>query len=179
MKNIVWLNGLLAGLIVSAMLVISTWMCYHDENFQSSMLVGFGTMIVAFSTIFLAVKQIRDNYNQGVITLSKAFVTGVYIALIASTIYVVVWLIAYYIFMPDFMDKYTAHVIREAKADGSTQQEISAAIKEMDNYKEWYKNPVYVVLLTYMEILPVGLVMSIVSAFIVKRKLRPGTIDHP
>jgi hypothetical protein len=176
MKKIVWLNGLLAGLIVSAMLVISTWMCYHDENFKSSMLAGFGTMIVAFSTIFLAVMRIRDNYNRGVITFSKAFITGFYITLIASTIYVVVWLVAYYIFMPDFMDKYTAHVIREAKADGSTPQEISATIQEMNNYKEWYKNPVYVVLLTYMEILPVGLVMSIVSAFLVKRKLLRGTI---
>ena len=172
MKNTVLLFGLLAGLIVAAMLVINTAMCYHDENFQSSIWLGFGTMFVAFSTIFLAVKKERDSYSHGVITFGKAFMTGLYITLIASTIYVIVWLITYYVFMPDFMDKYTAHVLKEASADGSTQQEINNTISEMNNYKEWYKNPLYVVLLTYMEILPVGLVMSVLTAFILKKSSR-------
>jgi len=174
MKQTVLFYGLIAGLIVAAMLIITTTMCYHDENFQSSMTLGFGTMFIAFGTIFIAVKKVRDKYNGGVITFGKAFLTGLYVALIASTIYVAVWLVDYYVFIPDFMDKYTAHVLKEVKADGGTAQEMQAKIDEMKSYKELYKNPLYVVLLTYMEILPLGIVVSLLSAFIFKRTSRRG-----
>ena len=172
MKQTILIYGLLSGLIVTAMMIVTTTMCYQNENFQSSMTLGFGTMFVAFCTIFIAVRNIRDKYNNGVISFGKAFIIGFYVALIASTIYVVVWLIYYYIFIPDFMDKYTAHVLKEAKMDGGTKEEINSKIEEMNNYKELYKNPLFVILLTYMEILPVGLVMSLVSAFMMKRKVQ-------
>lgn len=176
MKRTVLFYGLVSGLIVTAMMIVSTAMCYQNENFQSNMAVGFGTMIIAFCTIFIAVKKVRDRDNNGVITFGKALITGLYVALIASTVYVVVWLIDYYVFIPDFMDKYTAHVLKEVRIDGGTQQEMNSKIDEMNNYKELYKNPLYVVLLTYMEILPVGFVMTLLSAFTLKRKHRKNDL---
>ena len=90
--------------------------------------------------------------------------------MIASTIYVLAWLVDYYLFVPDFMDKYAAFVLKEAKADGLSASEITEKTNEMESYKEMYKNPLLVVLLTYAEILPVGLIVSLISALILKRK---------
>lgn len=163
--------GLIAGLIVSVMLVVSTTLCYSNPNFQSNMYIGFGAMFIAFSMIFVGVKNFRDKQNNGVITFGKAFKIGFYIALVASTLYVLVWLIEYYLFIPDFMDKYTAHVLKEAYAEGGGQAAINAKIAEMNSYKEMYKKPLFVVLLTYMEILPLGLVLSLISALIFKKKI--------
>jgi hypothetical protein len=131
MKKNVLVFGTIAGVIVSlyaiAIVVNSSlegmWLCY-------------GSMIVAFSLIFVGVKNFRDNYNDGFITFGKAFKIGLYIALIASSMYVVTWLVEYYVFVPDFMDKYTAHVIAEAKSHGASLAEINKQKAQMATYAD-------------------------------------------
>jgi uncharacterized membrane protein len=170
MKRNVIVFGLIAGLIVTAMMLFSISKCYRDANFEGSMLVGYASMVLAFSFIFVGVKNYRDKYNNEIISFGKGFRIGLYISLIASTIYVLVWLIDYYVFIPDFMEKYTAHVLSAAQKSGASAAEMSAKVAEMEDYRQMYKNPLFVILLTYMEILPVGIVISIIAALILKRK---------
>ncbi|MFI5453017.1 DUF4199 domain-containing protein [Pedobacter sp. UC225_61] len=170
MKKNILSFGLLSGLIVSLMILVTVIVCYNSKEFSGSMVLGFTIMILAFSFIFVGVKNYRDKFNNGIITFGKAFKIGILIALIASTMYVIVWLIAYYGFIPDYLDKYSAHAIAQAKADGSTPAELNKTIEEMSSYKEMYKSPILVILLTYMEILPIGIIISILSALILKGK---------
>lgn len=172
MKKNVLVFGLIAGIIVTTMMVISVAMCYSRENFEGNVVVGYAAMLIAFSMIFIGIKNFRDKYNNGLITFGKAFRIGLYITLIASTMYVVVWLIDYYLFVPDFMDKYTAHVLRQTQEDGASQQELQKKTAEMAKYKEMYKSPVMVILLTYAEVLPIGLIVALISAAILKRRSR-------
>ncbi len=172
MKKIVLVCGLIAGLIVSSLMVITIAACYNNPNFQGNMVLGYASMILSFSAIFVGIKLFRDKYNGGIISFGRAFKIGLFITLIASTIYVLAWLVDYYLFIPDFMDKYAAHVLKEARESGASQQEMVKKTAEMASYKEMYKNPAFVVLLTYAEIIPVGLVVTIISALILKRKAR-------
>lgn len=173
MKKNVIIFGLISGLIITAMMIGSTVACYRNENFEGNMVIGYAAMIVAFSFIFIGVKNFRDKYNGGLITFGKAFRVGLYITLIASTMYLLVWLIEYYFFIPDFMDKYTAHVLRQAEAGGATQGEIDQKAAQMASYKEMYKNPLFVVIFTYLEVLPIGLLISLISALLLKRRPKP------
>jgi hypothetical protein len=127
-------------------------------------------MVVAFAFMFVGIKNFRDKYNGGVVSFGKAFRIGLYIALIASTMYVLVWLVEYYFFVPDFMEKYTACTMRDARASGASEAELTEKAAEMAKFTEMYKNPVWVVLITYAEILPVGLLIALISALILKRK---------
>lgn len=170
MKKNVMVFGLIAGLIVSVLMVLSMMRCYNDPNLEHSMLIGYASMLLAFSFIFVGIKNYRDKYNDGLITFGKAFKIGALISLIASTIYVVVWLVDYYLFMPDFMDKYVAQALREAKTNGASSLKLAKLSKELAFNQEMYKNPVMVVLFTYMEILPVGLLTSLVAALILRKK---------
>jgi len=170
MKKNVITFGLISGLIVSTFMMVSVGMCTSSGEFEGSMVIGYAAMIVAFSFVFVGIKNYRDKYNNGVISFGQAFKTGFYITLIASTMYVVAWLICYYLFVPDFMDKYSDHVINGLKESGATQVEIEKQLADMGKYKEMYKNPLFVVLLTYAEILPLGLVITLISALILKRK---------
>lgn len=170
MKKTIWINGLIAGLIVTAMMVFSTIYCYNDPNFESSMVLGYLGMLLAFSFVFVGIKSYRDKFNSGVISFGKAFKIGLLITLIASTCYVAAWLIEYYFFMPDFMEKYTAHVIKQATESGATAAEIKAQTATMETYKEWYKNPFLIIVMTYFEILPLGLILSLIAALVLKRK---------
>jgi hypothetical protein len=173
MKKIVLVFGLIAGLIVTGMMVYGTLQMKNNENFQDSMVLGYTTMVVAFSLIFVGVKNFRDKHNNGVISFGKAFRIGLYITLIASTMYVGVWLIEYYFFFPDFTEKYTACVIKDAKNNGASQVELNAKMAEMAQMQEIYKNPLFVILFTYLEIFPVGLIVTLICAFLLKRKPKP------
>src|SRR5689334_11942185 len=122
MKKNVIIFGLIAGVIVSAAMILSMAKCYQmPENYDNGMLIGYASMLIAFSFVFVGIKNQRDKYKGGVISFGQAFKTGLFITLIASTIYVITWIIDYYYFVPDFMDKYSVHMVNEVKASGKSE----------------------------------------------------------
>ncbi len=176
MKKIVMVCGLIAGLIVSAMLVIFTGISYTTGNFEGSMLIGYASMILAFSLIFVGVKNYRDKSLDGLIRFGTAFNMGLYIVLIASTIYVIVWLICTHFFIPDFGEKYAVKMLEKFTASGANQLEIASKTKEMAHFVDMYKKPWFNVLITYSEIVPVGLIVSLITALILKKRAK--TMDE-
>ena len=170
MKKNILICGLISGLIISALMAIIVTMCYKSGTFDSSIWIGYASMLIAFSMIFVGIKNYRDKYNGGVISFGKAFKIGLFITLIASTIYVIVWLIEEHFFFPDFMEKYTANELAKLQSSGLSATELANETKELQQANEWYKNPLIRILMTYMEILPVGLIVSLLSSFILKRK---------
>jgi len=174
MKKNILIFGLISGLIVTAMMTASVISCYKTQEFEGNMILGFTVMIIAFAFIFVAIKNYRDKFNEGAVSFGKAFKIGMLITLIASTLYVVAWLIIYYNFFPDFMDKFTAHEIDQIKSKGYSVTETNEKIADLNSMKEMYRNPIVVVLYTYLEIFPVGLIITLISAFFLKRKHKPA-----
>jgi hypothetical protein len=170
MKKTVLVFGSISGLIIISMGLYACHQCYSNPDFKSNDVIGYAGMIAAFAFIFIGIRNYRDKYNGGIITFGKAFKTGFYISLVASTIYVGVWLVDYYLFIPDFLDKYIPHVLKEAKADGATQAELNEKAAELASFKERYKNPLFVIVISYVEVLPLGTVISLISAFFLKKR---------
>lgn len=171
-KNII-IYGLIAGIVVSVLMLSTVNYISHCEgnvDYDTSMLIGYASMLIAFSLVFVGIRNYRDKYNEGIISFGKAFKTGILIVLIASTIYVIAWLIDYFFFIPDFMEKYSAHELDKLKASGANQIEIDKEAKEMANFGRMYKNPFFNAMMTYVEILPVGLIVTLISSLILKRK---------
>jgi len=170
MKKTVLICGLIAGLISTSAFIAVMLLGKANQEFKNGMFYGYTLMILAFSFIFVGTKITRDKHNEGSISFWKAFLVGLYITLIASTMYVMVWLIDYYCFIPDFAEKYSAHMLEGLKASGASQAEIAKQTAEMKKFGELYRNPFFNILFTYMEIVPVGLIMSLISALIFRRK---------
>lgn len=170
MKRTVLIWGSILGVLLSINLVYMVHLCYTDPNFNPSMVLGFLVILVMLSTVFFGVKKYRDRQLNGIISLGQAFKAGALIAFIGATIYVIVWLFIYYRYVPDFMDKYALHELRNAINSGVPITELAKIKEESDSYKELYKNPFWVVILTYAEVLPLGLVVAFISAFVLKRK---------
>ena len=164
MNKIVLKNGLFGSSIVTALLLSVTFYMKANPEKEVSMFFGFAGMLLAFFFVVLGIKQQRDT-NNGFISLGKAFLTGFWITLNISTVYVVVWLIIFYNFFPNFAEHYTDMAIAKASPD-----EVAQVTEEMNSFKEMYKSPIMVILLTYMEILPLGIVFSLISALILKKK---------
>jgi hypothetical protein len=176
MKQIITRYALMGGAIVAAVLIGGALYCYNTGKFEGSMLLGFAAMLLAFSFIFVAVKKQRDQFNGGVISFGQAFKTGVIMALITSTIYVVTWLICYYLLVPDFMQQFSDYTMNKLKASGASAAEIASESATQAKYIEMYKNPFFVILFTYIEILPLGILVSLVAAFILKKKKQPEAL---
>lgn len=175
MKKIIIVCGLIAGFISTAWMVSYIVMSRGNPDTHGGVWLGYASMLLAFSLIFVGVKKYRDQYNQGAITFGKAFRIGFFITLIASTIYVVAWLIDFYYFIPDFSGTYTRQVLDQMKAAGASQQEINKQALALENFNRMYQNPFFNALITYSEILPVGLAVSLISSAIL-RKSQP---KHP
>jgi hypothetical protein len=165
-KNII-IHGLIAGIVVSFLMLLSV---SNISDFNIGLFVGYTSMLIAFSFVFVGIRNYRDKYNGGVISFGKAFKIGIMIVLIASTIYVITWLIDYFYFIPNYLEKYATHILDKLKASQASQIEIDKQKTEMANLAKMYKNPFFNALMTYVEILPVGLVVTLISSFILKRK---------
>lgn len=173
MKKNIFVYGLIGGIIVSVLMLYTTnnlSHCKGNVDYDNSMLIGYGSMLVAFSLVFVGIRNYRDKYNGGVITFGKAFRLGSMIVLVASTIYVIAWLIDYFYFIPDFIEKYSAHTLDQLKAKGASAAELEQKSKEMADFARMYKNPFFNAMMTYVEILPVGLIVTLISSLILKRK---------
>jgi hypothetical protein len=175
-KNII-IYGLTAGIVVSILMLFSINYISHVEgkvDYNTSLLIGYASMLIAFSLVFVGIRNYRDKYSGGVISFGKAFKIGIMIVLIASTIYVIAWLIDYFFFIPDFMEKFSAQELDKLKASGASQIEIDEQAKEMADLARMYKNPFFNAMMTYVEILPVGLIVTLISSLILKRRTLPA-----
>lgn len=168
MKKIVWIFGLIMGSILCLNYIILISMMYSNPEFKSNDLLGYAFMILVLSLIFFGIRNYRNKFLDGTISFGKAFKTGFYISLVASTLYVVVWLFYYYLFVPDFMEVYTEHVLYQC----TSESEIADKKEELEVIGKMYENPLLVVLLSYAEVLPFGLAVSLISALILKRKAK-------
>ena len=172
MKRSVIIYGLISGAVVSAFMSTTMLLTANDTlhcTSAVSMVIGYLGMLIAFTFIFVAIKTYRDKQANGTIRFGKAFGMGLLIALIASTMYVITWAIVYKNFLPDFMDKYCATMIEQAKASSSGAT-LQAKIDEINKAKEMYATPMGFTLYTYAEILPVGILVSLIAALVLKRK---------
>lgn len=170
MKKNILIFGTILGTILVVNMVYMVNMIYDNPDLKTNDVAGYAAMVVVFSLTFFGIRNYRNKELNGVISFGKAFKTGALIALVASTMYVVVWIFYYYLFVPDFIDQYSACVINAAQREGATAQELNAKTADMNQLKEMYQNPLFVVLITYSEVLPVGLIVALISSLILKRK---------
>ena len=170
MKKLILVHGVIAGLIVSILVGGATYLFAKNSNLDYGMLVGYASMLLAFSLIYVAIKNYRDEHQGGLISFGKAMSIGLLITLIASSFYVATWLFENAYLLPDFIEKYSAHMLEKAKASGATAEEIAKQVKEFKEMEVMYNNPVYRILFTYAEIVPVGIIVTLLCALLLKRK---------
>ncbi|TAG77606.1 MAG: DUF4199 domain-containing protein [Burkholderiales bacterium] len=173
MRKTVLTFGLIAGAILSAMMLVT--LPFMDRiGFDKGMVIGYTGMVLAFLLVYFGIRSYRDNVAGGQIGFGRAFMVGLAITVVASACYVATWQFIYYKITPDFADRYTAYVVEQAKKSGESDEKIAAQTKEIREMMEIYKNPLANIAISFLEPLPVGLVFSLVSAGLLRRKRNPG-----
>ena len=178
MKKTVLTFGLIGGAIMAAMM-FATLPFVEKIGFDKGEIVGYTTMILAFMLVFFGIRSYRENVGDGRITFGRAFAVGVSITLVVCICYVVAWEIIYFKFMPDFVDKYASYMVEKARASGASQQAIDAQVQQMNSFKAMYDNPFINAAITFVEPLPIGLIVTLISAAVLrKKKAIVGAVDE-
>ena len=169
MKKTVLKFGLIAGGALSAMLAIS--LPFHDViGLDNSETLGYATMVASFLLVYFGVRSYRDATG-GSVGFGRAVAVGVLIVCVASACYVVTWQAIYFGgYGDEFAAKYQAHLVEKERAKGTSQAELDKKIAEFQKYVEYYDNPAINAAVTFLEPLPVGLLVALVSAGLLRRR---------
>jgi len=168
MKRTVLVFGLIAGAVLSAMM-LATVPFMDRIGFDRGEIIGYTSMVVAFLLIFFGVRAYRDKFG-GTLGFLRAFAVGAMIVGVASLCYVATWQVIYYKLAPDFVAKYQTHMIEKERASGATEAQIAQKKAEMDQFAAYYRNPLINAAITFVEPLPVGLIVALVSAAVLSRR---------
>jgi hypothetical protein len=177
MRKIVLTFGLIAGAIMSAMMLLAT--AFQDQiGFDRGAIVGYTSMVLAFLMVFFGVRSYRDNVAGGAVTFGRAFKVGLLISVVASVCYVATWEVVYYKLAPDFSDKYAAYEVQKVKESGASEAQIARTLKQMTDFKKSYQNPLVNIAYTFIEPLPVALIFTLVTAGVLSRRRVGSGIDQ-
>ena len=170
MKKIVLTFGLISGLIISTLMGGSLLFANRIGN-RHSMVLGYTIMVASFLLIYFGIRSYRDNNLGGQISFGRAFTCGILITLITTVCYVAMWEILYFNFMPHFMDSYFAAQIHKVQSSGLDPATTASKIAAIQHSQQLYQNPFVNMAYTFMEPLPVGLLITLISAAILRRKV--------
>src|SRR5208282_1556163 len=169
MRKIIVTFGLISGAISSLMMIAIV--TFGDRiGFDRGAIIGNTSIVLSFLMVFFGIRTYRDNIGDGQITFLKAFAVGLSITLISCIFYVVTWEVIYYNFIPGFWDAYGAHLVEKLTASGASPAAIQAKLEQVRRYKELYKNPLFNAALTFIDPFPIGLVITLISALVLRRK---------
>ena len=169
MKKTVLTFGLISGAILSLMM-LATLPFLDKIGFDKGEVIGYTTMVLSFLLVFFGIRFYRENIGGGTITFGRAFTVGILITFIACACYVVTWEIIYFKLAPGFAEKYTTYAVEKLRASGASQQVIDAKMQEMNSMKVLLDNPLFNAAITFLEPFPVGLIISLISAAILRRR---------
>ena len=169
MKKTVLTFGLISGLMISVLMGGSLLLADKIGS-GHSMVLGYTMMVASFLLIYFGIRSYRDNTLGGQISFGRAFSCGILIALITTVCYVAMWEVLYFNFMPHFMDSYFAAQIHAVQASGKDAATIATQVAAIQRSQQLYQNPLVNMAYTFIEPLPVGLIITLISAGILRRK---------
>jgi len=178
MKKTVLTFGLISG-AVSSLMMVATVPFADKIGFDKGEFLGYTIIVLSFLLVFFGIRSYRDEVGNGEITFSMAFAVGITITLISCVCYVVTWEALYFTVMHGFMDKYGAYMVEKLRASGASSAAILAQSEQVKKYKELYDNPLINAAMTFIEPFPVGLVITLISSAVLRRKPKSQVAQSP
>lgn len=168
MTKIALVYGTLSGLVVISSMLLG--IIFGDTlGILTNQWVGYLIMLVAFTLIFMGIKRYRDVELGGVVSFGRAFLLGLGISAVAGIAYVIIW--EGYLASTDFayINGYIASSIEAYRESGLSGAALDREIATLEGLRESYGNPLFRMPMTFLEIFPIGLIVSLVSAAILRK----------
>ena len=169
MKKVVLVYGFLSGAVAAA-LMLATLPFVDQLKGGRGLVVGYTGIVLSALLIFFGVRSYRENVGGGTITFGRGFQVGILIALISSACYVATWELVYFKLSPNMCDRMFSGQIEQIKASGQPQDKIDEQLHQVDVMKHLMANPITNSALAFIEPFPVGLLITLISAAVLRKK---------
>jgi len=173
MKKTVLTFGVLSGLI-SAAFMLATVPFFHKLGEDKGLILGYTTMVLAGLLVFFGIRSYRENFAGGKLTFARALAVGLLISLVSNCFYVGTWEFINHKFFPNFAEDYAAQMIAHAKSSGAAPEKIAQITAQAEQFARNYHNPLYNIGMTFLEVFPVFLLITVLSAAILRKKSATG-----
>lgn len=172
MKRTVVIFGLLSGGVSSLMMLLTVPFFDRIGFGHRGEILGYTAIVLSFLLVFFGVRSYRENVGGGTVTFGRAFAVGLLITLVSCVCYVITWEIIYFKLAPGFADKYSAYAIERVRASGGSPEMIAETTRQMREFKVMYDRPLMNAAITFVEPFPIGLLVTVISAAVLKRRPR-------
>jgi hypothetical protein len=162
--------GLLAGAIIVGLGAIAFQLLELD-NTSTGEIIGYATMLIGLSMTYLGVKRYRDDRAPDPLSFGTAFKVGLGIVLVASFVYVASWMLSYYFGSgAEMMEGYFTAEITNIQNSGLSAEVIAVKLEELQQMRANYSKPHNMALITFLEVFPVGLIVSLLTAWLLRSR---------
>ena len=167
MLRFVLIYGVIGGIIVAVPMLITMSATTEGQIPENSALYGYLSMLLAFTMVFVGIKHYRDKVCGGVVRFLPALGVGLGISAVASLFWVVGWEITLATGF-DFDSAYVDSLVAAAQARGAPAAEIERIRAETADFLAMYANPLFRLPITFVEMFPIGVVISLLSAVLLR-----------
>ena len=168
MNKTVLTFGVISG-AVSSVMMLATLPLLDRIGFDKGAVIGYTAIVASFLPVFFGIRAYREQAG-GTLTFGRGVAVGLLITLISCAFYVATWELVYFKLRPDFGDQYAAYAIEQARASGATEAAIAKTKQEMAEMKTLYDQPLFNVAITFIEPFPIGVLVTLVSAAVLRRR---------
>lgn len=176
MRKTVLLYGLAAGVLAVAFM-LATLPYIGDARYQIADVLGYTSIVLSALVVFFGIRSYRHSLYGGRLTFWRALAVGVLITLVSCVIQVVAFEWIYFKAMPSFGDKFVLCMVERARDAGASDAEILRTADRATDLKKLYDQPLANAALTFATSFPIGLVVAVVSALILRTRRRPQPIN--
>jgi hypothetical protein len=167
MLRIVLIYGVIGGFIVAVPMALTLRTTADGAIPDNAALYGYLSMLLAFTMVFVGIKHYRDKVLGGVIRFLPALGVGLGISAVASLFWVVGWELTLATGF-DFGGAYTQSLVAAAQARGAPAAEIEQIRIDAAGFLTMYANPLYRLPITFVEMFPIGALISLISAALLR-----------
>lgn len=167
MIRVILICGTIAGLMVAVPMVWSMLALTEGPPGNAAFL-GYLSMILGLTAVFLGIKHHRDKALGGVIRFVPALMMGLGISAIASLFWAIGWEISLAYSGFDFAAAYSQGMLEAARAKGASEAELQRVIADSEAFTRRYANPLFRIPITFVEMFRIGVVISAISAALLR-----------
>jgi hypothetical protein len=168
MKSTIIRYGFYAGGLMVFMFTLS-WIIFGHDNYEVQEVLGYGGIIAGLIFVYFGLRKYRDHHNGGKLMFGEGLKVGLLIVLIPAVMIGLLDALYIGIFDPQFMDTYYEYMIEKAEGN-TTPDQFEAALGTLESQRQMFSNPAMVGLLMFMTVFLIGIIVTVISAFILRKR---------